>query len=730
MYRNKFIGFGVQLFSLCILVIIMYPNEIQASSNSNNLISNPGFENQAGNEKVAVDWERQGSGIFEVIQTPVSEGLRAQKITVSNLPEGQIAAVKQNFTVTPGEPFSLSGRFYIESISNAKVQLYADFYKEDAYLSSTIFELPSHSTGQYITLGGNAQVPNDATSVAIHCLIRSTSTNGSGSFIADSVRFIYTNDTNLIANADFETSTTPLSKSDDWDYTTSYNPVFDSITSPTMSGNRAQKITGSSLPNNQYVGILQKIKVEPGEHFQVNGAISINSLINAKAQLYIDFMTPTGYSGASIIEHHTVTNGEYITLSSTGLIPNDTTYAVVYVLIRSTSNNGSGTVFVDSLDFKYSEEANNINNGNFESQGSSVLAKGWIPSFGNGSYKTQLFRDEKKNHVQKIEASNISADAAVGVSQILKVIPNQKYTISGRIKIDNLSNAKVQLYADFMSQGSYLGANIVELPSTTYGGYTTVSNTGTVPRNAETVRLYALIRATNNNGAAVIYIDDMIFSYNSNLLSNSDFEVSNIGTEEPKNWTVIQQQGSESEIQLVEDIPVTYNTVSQYSQAGRLTSMKFMHNGQPFNTLFKYDLNGNQIKKINIKSALNNQQVLNGKKSQKVAAQWIPNNEYVGVSQSLRVLPNKTYTIAGNINASMLYQAKVQMYIDFYSANGSYIANSIKELNEVTNGFKLLTNQGTIPPSAVSATVYFLIRSTGEDGAGMFFLDSVSFSYN
>lgn len=88
------------------------------------------------------------------------------------------------------------------------------------------------------------------------------------------------------------------------------------------------------------------------------------------------------YTGTTILEYAKPTNGTYMTLSDTGQIPKDTTYAVIYVIIQGTGNNGSGTMYVDSLDFHYTKEANLFNNGNFEAPGSNGLGSGGCPITG------------------------------------------------------------------------------------------------------------------------------------------------------------------------------------------------------------------------------------------------------------------------------------------------------------------------------------------------------------
>lgn len=699
-----------------------------ASVGKDNIIKNSGFEINTNGSSIADNWVSHGIGSFEVTSSLVSGGSKAQKVSISNLPMNHFSGVSQTLSVKPGQPYNMNGRFYIESISNAKVQLYADFFNAGDFVDSKIYELPSQSTGQFVTLGGNGSVPKGATSVVIYALIRSGSDVNSGTFITDNISFQYTNDSNLIANSDYENFSNTLANSDDWEYTSSFNPSFSSVAYPSLSGARAQKMKVSSLPVNGYAGILQKIKVDPGKSFQASGALLIESLSNAKAQIYIDFMSSSGnYTGMTILEYAKPTNGIYMTLSDAGQIPKDTTYAVIYVIIRGTGNNGSGSMYVDSLNFHYTNEANLFNNGNFEAPGSNGLGSGWLPSYGNDNHTYRLVSESYGNTVQQIDASNIKANDYVGISQMLKVVPAKKYTMSGRLKVDRISNAKVQLYADFFTgSGAFIEASIVELPATTQGGYITISNTGSVPSNADYARIYAIIRATNGGGAASIYIDDMRFSYSSNLLDNADFEVSNYGSETPLNWTVHKPLGEEDEIRLVENSPAKGVTTNSYSAAGRLLNQTLVQGTQTYNTSYKYDLNGNLTKKSTMIGTL---EAFHDQKSVEVRGFGIPANQFVGISQTLRVIPDKSYMVTGKINISMLNQSRVQIYIDFYAMDGSFVSSSIKDTTEANGKYVLLTNEGVIPSKAVFANVYFLIRSVGESGAGVFYLDSASFNY-
>ncbi|WP_240422276.1 hypothetical protein, partial [Paenibacillus periandrae] len=66
-------------------------------------------------------------------------------------------------------------------------------------------------------------------------------------------------------------------------------------------------------------------------------------------------------------------------LSATGVIPATAKRARVHAGLASTAPNGSGTVYVDSVTFKYGTDSNIVANPEYEKQtrpGSS-LADGW-----------------------------------------------------------------------------------------------------------------------------------------------------------------------------------------------------------------------------------------------------------------------------------------------------------------------------------------------------------------
>lgn len=79
-----------------------------------------------------------------------------------------------------------------------------------------------------------------------------------------------------------------------------------------------------------------------------------------------------------------------------------------------------------------------------------------MPNYGNDNHTYKLVSESYGNTVQQIDASDIKANDYVGISQMLKVVPAKKYTMSDRLKVDRITNAKVQLYADFLQAQVHL----------------------------------------------------------------------------------------------------------------------------------------------------------------------------------------------------------------------------------------------------------------------------------
>ena len=179
---------------------------------ASNLIENSSFETYTGTSGVADGWGRYvpdgASASFQVVQSTASGGRLAQQVSGAKLPFYAPVLVSQRFPVQAGSPYAVSGQFNVIELTEARVELYVDFYDASNQYLPTIHVIDHrHATaGSYLTLKGTGVVPAQAVAARVYAILRSEGSNGSGSFIVDSMQFHYGDDNNLLANGDFELS--------------------------------------------------------------------------------------------------------------------------------------------------------------------------------------------------------------------------------------------------------------------------------------------------------------------------------------------------------------------------------------------------------------------------------------------------------------------------------------------------------------------------------------------
>ncbi|MNC37197.1 hypothetical protein D3C75_857530 [compost metagenome] len=124
------------------------------------------------------------------------------------------------------------------------------------------------------------------------------------------------------------------------------------MNTPISSGINAQKISGVGINNERVVGVYQLIKVNANESFILNGQLNIESLNNAKVQLYVEFYSdPNHIVSVYATDYNKLTNGSFKTLEITGTIPTTATFAKVNILLRAIADGASGTFYADSMGY-------------------------------------------------------------------------------------------------------------------------------------------------------------------------------------------------------------------------------------------------------------------------------------------------------------------------------------------------------------------------------------------
>ncbi|WP_240422193.1 RHS repeat domain-containing protein, partial [Paenibacillus periandrae] len=106
---------------------------------SDNLLTNGSFETYQGSNGVANKWEEYkwgANGSYEV--SPISASEHAQKIIGSGIAANGAVGVVQTISAEPNKKFHVSGSFNIVQLSNAKIQLYVDFYNSTMFTGASV----------------------------------------------------------------------------------------------------------------------------------------------------------------------------------------------------------------------------------------------------------------------------------------------------------------------------------------------------------------------------------------------------------------------------------------------------------------------------------------------------------------------------------------------------------------------------------------------------------------
>ncbi|MCM3292511.1 hypothetical protein M3661_20540 [Paenibacillus sp. MER 180] len=324
-----------------------------AYSFDHNQVSNPSFHSNLGSE-LADDWRKTvwstGKSLFETVRF---ENNPVQKISASEMGVNDMVAVSQTIKVEEDRDFSISGLFQVEQLKGSKVQLYLDFMDDKGQFigaNITEYEYPTH--GQFIILSNSGTTPANAQKVVVYAIIRGLTNQSSGSMYVDSIHFQYSSERNLLSNPEFMIYPDQDEVGDAWNKA-SWLVENNDFQLKRMNQQHAQSISGSGIQTNGALSIFQNVKVDPARNFEVSGTIHVKHLERAKVQLYIDFMDVNNqFIRANITEQSQPTT-DFVTLRNNGQVPQGAVRAHVYVIIRGTDNQASGSIDIKKLVFKY-----------------------------------------------------------------------------------------------------------------------------------------------------------------------------------------------------------------------------------------------------------------------------------------------------------------------------------------------------------------------------------------
>jgi len=665
-----------------------------------NVLVNGSFEAGAG--PVADGWvpivAAGAQGTYAVVNSPVVSGNQAQQVSGSDIPAGGVVMVHQMIEVDGDKPFQVSGQFKVEALSNAVVQLHVDFSTaEDSYLGSVVQTQDTLTEG-YVKLSGSGQTPAGAKHARVYAILRAIGENGAGSFVVDDMQFV--------------------------------QGVVADTTAPSVPVNL--KATGKT---------------------------------STQVSLQWDASTDeTGVSGYELYKGTelaaTVTSTVYAVVE--GLQPG-TSY---HFTVKAKDSAGNVSAASEPLEVA-TDGANVLVNGGFE-EGMGTVANGWVPIVALGAEGTFAVVDSgvaSGSQAQQVSGTGIPTGGVAMVHQMIEVDGDKPFQVSGQFKIEALSNAVVQLHVDFSTaEDSYLGS-VVQTQDTLTEGYVKLSGSGQTPVGAKHARVYAILRATGENGAGSFVVDDMSFvqgivadttapsvPVNMKVVGKTSTQVSlqwDASTDETGVSGYELYKGTElaatvtSTVYTVEGLQPGTNyhfTVKAKDSAGNVSAasepVEVTTDGANVlvNGGFEEGMGSVANGWVPIVAmgaegtfVVVNSPVASGSQAQQVSGTGIPTGGVVMVHQMIEVDGDKPFQVSGQFKVEALNNAVVQLHVDFSTADDSYLGSVVQTQDTLTEDYVKLNGSGQTPVGAKHARVYAILRATGENGAGSFVVDDMSF---
>ncbi|WEK53642.1 MAG: hypothetical protein P0Y55_13795 [Candidatus Cohnella colombiensis] len=329
----------------------IYVNNISLNFDQN-LLSNSGFEQSDTNSLPSlwvITQNADVANLSETVRTTVHSGSSALRIAARSLQTGKIAAVWQKVSVGAGDTFELNGNIQVEALKGSKAQLYIDFYDKTQKIVKAAYKDIDSSTNGYVNYTVSGVVPDDAVYAKVYVILRGLQADGEGSFLIDDINFQTSR--NRVIGSMFESEGYYPGIAYNWGTIIAKNSAASFELVSGLEG-KAQQIVASGLPTNGMAAIYQKIILKQGGFFYTSVQADVMQLKDAKLQIYVDFYNANNtIVGSRSYDWDEVTNG-FVSINLSGTVPTGATSAKLYVIIRSTSADGAGSIRVDNAHFE------------------------------------------------------------------------------------------------------------------------------------------------------------------------------------------------------------------------------------------------------------------------------------------------------------------------------------------------------------------------------------------
>lgn len=310
-------------------------------------------------------------------------------------------------------------------------------------------------------------------------------------------------------------------------------------------------------------------------------------------------------------------------------------------------------------------------NGDFEAVGNGEVASGWRywKSEGAvGTYSVTQSSVSSGQYAQKIDAQKIPL-GSMNIYQDVRVVPNQKYSVSGRLLIEKINNAGFYVAIHYFDPNyNLVGAET----SFTYGtpsSWFTFTGELTPPTGAAIARIHFHLQETANNGYGTVYLDalKMIQGTATDLFYNSSFQDIHARESNAAGWSVWKSEGSEGNVYRVDKGP------------------------KP------------------------------GQSSQMIDARKMPSGG-VNFYQDIPIVPWARYELSADIKAEELIHSSLSFALHYFDQNYRLVGADTPAHVNASMDWTRLQGQFIPPPNATLVGVHFHLRETGTNGKGKVYI--------
>ncbi|WP_254366743.1 hypothetical protein [Paenibacillus sp. MZ04-78.2] len=141
------------------------------------------------------------------------------------------------------------------------------------------------------------------------------------------------------------------------------------------------------------------------------------------------------------------------------ITPNNARRARIHAGLQATADGGAGSLYVDSMSFRYDTEGNLLSNPSFEANTGIIsgTADGWNKWKDTGTDGLQIVSSPVASgtKAQKIASSDMKMRGSIWALQDIVVDRNKPFVFSGNIYVESLSNANVSLLIQFFDDNNH-----------------------------------------------------------------------------------------------------------------------------------------------------------------------------------------------------------------------------------------------------------------------------------